>query len=64
MTVVLQTNISTTRNCHGAKTSYQNSQRNHGAASGEKSLRSIADLLGYSPAAISREVRRNAKKNG
>ena len=31
---------------------------------GEKSLRSIADLLGYSPAAISREVRRNAKKNG
>ena len=31
---------------------------------GGKSLRSIADLLGYSPAAISREVRRNAKKNG
>ena len=31
---------------------------------GEKSLRSIADLLGYSPAAISREVRRHAKKNG
>ena len=31
---------------------------------GEKSLRSIADLLGDSPAAISREVRRNAKKNG
>nr|WP_296305390.1 helix-turn-helix domain-containing protein [uncultured Desulfovibrio sp.] len=31
---------------------------------GEKSLRSIADLLGYSPAAISREVRRNANKNG
>ena len=31
---------------------------------GEKSLRSIAELLGYSPAAISREVRRNANKNG
>ncbi len=31
---------------------------------GEKSLRSIADLLGYSPAAISKEVRRNANKNG
>ncbi|WP_366141632.1 helix-turn-helix domain-containing protein, partial [uncultured Desulfovibrio sp.] len=26
---------------------------------GEKSLRSIVDLLGYSPAAISKEVRRN-----
>ena len=31
---------------------------------GEKSLRSIADLLGYSPAAISKEIRRNANKNG
>ena len=29
---------------------------------GEKSLRSIADLLGYSPAAISKEIRRNANK--
>lgn len=31
---------------------------------GEKSIRSIAVLLGYSPAAISKEVRRNANKNG
>lgn len=31
---------------------------------GKKSLRSIADLLGYSPAAISKELKRNANKNG
>ena len=29
---------------------------------GKKSIRSIAVLLGYSPAAISKEVRRNADK--
>ena len=31
---------------------------------GKKSLRCIAALLGYSPAAISRELKRNANKNG
>ena len=30
---------------------------------GKKSLRSLADLRGCSPAAISRKLKRNAKKN-
>ena len=60
----MHTKTSTTRNCHGAKAPCQNAQGNHGAPSGGKSLRSMADLPGYSPAAISEEVRRNANKNG
>ena len=52
------------RNCHGAKSSYQNSQGNHRVVVRILLIWEIAAIIGYSLAAVSREIKRNSYNNG